>query len=124
MTMTLLPSPRKADDVKSLRVLKMEITVSVASSFASNVDSKSCIAPMLLSHLSGTATHTPVQLKFHEAMWSYGGRLPLELLPATSEALPAVYQLGHALISRANKVHPRLPRIHFDFVNSNEINGV
>jgi hypothetical protein len=79
---------------------------------------------MLLSRLSGRATHTPVQLKFHEAMQSHGGRLPWELLPPTAKALPAIHQIADSLISRAYQVHPRLPPIHFDFINSNQINGV
>jgi hypothetical protein len=79
---------------------------------------------MLLSRLSGTSTHTPDQLKFHQAMKSHGGRFPRELLPSTAKALPAIYEIAQALISRANQVHPRLPRIHFDFINSNTINGV
>ena len=79
---------------------------------------------MDLKHLTGNATHTPLQLKFHEAMKSHGGRLPWELLPPTAKAIPAVYELAQTLISRANRVHPCLPSIHFDFINSNAINGI
>jgi hypothetical protein len=79
---------------------------------------------MDLKHLTGIATHTPLQLKFHEAMRSHGGRLPWELLPPTARAIPAIYELAQALIARAKKVHPCLPGIHFDFINSNAINGV
>jgi hypothetical protein len=79
---------------------------------------------MELKHLTGIATHTPLQLKFHEAMKLHGGRLPWELLPSTAQAIPAVYEIALALISRAAEVYPCLPRIHFDFINSNTINGI
>jgi len=79
---------------------------------------------MDLKHITGNATHTPLQLKFHEAMKSHGGRLPWELLPPTAKTIPAVYELAQALVSRANKVYPFLPSIQFDFINSNAINGI
>ncbi len=79
---------------------------------------------MDLKYLTGNVTHTPLQLKFHEAMKLHGGRLPWELLPPTAKAIPAVYELAQTLISRANKVYPCLPSIHFDFIKSNAINGI
>ncbi|QDU44593.1 hypothetical protein Mal52_30780 [Symmachiella dynata] len=70
------------------------------------------------------ASHTPAQLKFHKAMRSHGGRLPWELLPPSSKAVPTIYKIANDLISRARGLNPRLPEIQFDFINSNAINGI
>lgn len=80
---------------------------------------------MDMKRLTGIVTHhTASQLKFHEAMKLHGGRLPRELLPATAKAIAAIYELAQTLIARENQLCPRLPSIQFDFINSNEINGI
>ncbi len=79
---------------------------------------------MYIKHRKLIATHTPLQLKFHEAMKTHGGRLPWEQLPTTAQAIPAIYKIAQTLISRAKEIYPHLPSIHFDFINSPKINGI
>lgn len=79
---------------------------------------------MDLKHLTGYATHTPLQLKFHNAMILHGGRLPWEQLPSSAKAIPAVYEIAKLMIAKMKTFHPNLPNIQFDFINSNLINAV
>ncbi|MDH4162533.1 MAG: hypothetical protein OEW15_07565 [Nitrospirota bacterium] len=62
--------------------------------------------------------------KFHDAMRLYGGRLNHEHLEESGITLIEAYRTrAERLIASARRDHPRLPAIHFDYVNNNSLNA-
>ncbi len=62
--------------------------------------------------------------KFHDAMLPYGGRLENRHLQVSGVKLTDAYRMrAERLIASARHDHPRLPPIHFDYVNSSFLNA-
>jgi hypothetical protein len=62
--------------------------------------------------------------KFHDAMLPYGGRLEHRHLHVSGVKLIEDYRMrAERLIASARRNHPRLPPIHFDYVNSPFLNA-
>jgi len=62
--------------------------------------------------------------KFHDAMLPYGGRLDHQHLEVSGIELIEAYRTrAESLIASARRDHPRLPSIHFDYVNNPSLNA-